>query len=150
MQIWHVFSSHPLFGVGLGNFKNAVNGDTRYLAFYDSVRSVDTPHNTLGGILAETGILGFVPYLVAQTTLFLAFWRLRKKSNSNARLAWTYFLYIFLGYWINNVTLASGYNSDLNLWFIFAVAILYKYSMSRSPSEELVETGTKTIPEYSI
>jgi len=132
MQTWHLFSSHPLFGVGLGRFTETVNGDTRYLAFYDGVRSVNSPHNILGGILAETGILGFVPYVAAQIALFLVFWPLRRKREPRARLAWTYFLYIFLAYWINNMTLASGYSSDLNLWFIFSIAVLYKYSITEN------------------
>ena len=151
MQTWQLFSSHPLLGVGLGRFTETVNGDTRYLAFYGGVRSVDSPHNILGGILAETGILGFVPYVAAQITLFLAFWRLRRKPEQHARLAWIYFLYIFLGYWINGMTLESGYNSDLNFWFIFSIAVLYKGSMTEeAASAELVETGIETLPEYQI
>lgn len=150
MQTWYLFSSHPVLGVGIGRFSDAVNGDTRYLAFYDNVRSVDSPHNTLGGILAETGILGFIPYVTAQVTLFLAFWRLRKQPTRNAQLAWTYFLYIFLGYWINGMTLASGYSSALNLWFIFSIAVLYKCSITeRTTSAEPIETGVEDLPEYT-
>jgi hypothetical protein len=150
MQTWHLFASHPVLGVGLGQFTYVVNGDTQYSAFYNGVRSVDSPHNTLGGILAETGILGFVPYVAAQTTLFLAFWRLGRKREPHARLAWTYFLYIFLGYWINGLSLESGYSSDLNLWFIFSITVLYKHSMSEKPLSGLDEMRTKTLQECCI
>jgi len=150
-QTWQLFSRHPLLGVGIGRFKEVVNEDTDYLAFYEGVQSVDTPHNTLGGILAETGVLGFIPYVTAQVTLFLAFWRLRKQPKRNAQLAWTYFLCIFLGYWINSMTLQSGYNSDLNLWFIFSIAILYKYSMTeKAVSAELVGASVEAVPQYRI
>ena len=115
-----------------------MKGETRYIAFYDGIQSVDRPHNTLGAILAETGVLGFVPYVTAQVALFLAFWQLRRRRSQNAQ-AWTYFLYIFLGYWINNMTLASGYTSDLNLWFIFSIALLYKFSTTEKAAS--VETG---------
>jgi hypothetical protein len=54
---------------------------------------------------------------------------------------WTYFLYIFLSYWVNGMTLASGYNSDLNLWFILAVATLYKYSIEDDVSREPAVAG---------
>ena len=122
-----------------------MNGDTRYLAFYGGIRSVDSPHNNLGGILAETGILGFIPYVTAQVALFLAFWRLRKQPERRTQLAWTYFLYIFLGYWINGMSLGSGYSSDLNLWFIFSIALLYKFSVSeKTGSTELVEMSRRT------
>lgn len=129
-QVWYVFSSHPVLGVGLGSFFYFASGETQDSAFYGGVRSVDRPHNTLGGILAETGVLGFVPYVAAQVTLFLAFWRLRKQPNRNAQLAWTYFLYMFISYWIVGFTLQSGYSSDINMWFMLSIAVMYKYSMA--------------------
>jgi O-antigen ligase len=148
-QTWHVFSSHPIFGVGLGSFHDVVNQDTRYLAFYDHVRSVDWPHNNLGGILSETGILGFIPYVTAQGMMFLIFWRLRKLPNRSAQLAWTYFLYIFLGYWIHGMAESSGYSSDLNLWFVFSIAVLYKYSMTVKTVPAEVVQGDETVPEFA-
>jgi len=134
IQTWQVFSGHPILGVGLGNFTEVVAGDTRYYWFYSNIRSVDSPHNTLGGILAETGILGFIPYVSAQVILLLTFWRLRAERSPNKRLAWTYFLYIFLGYWIHGMGETSGYLSDVNLWFAFSIAIVYKYSMTAEVS----------------
>jgi hypothetical protein len=75
-----------------------------------------------------------------------AFWRVRKWDTPVARLVWIFFLYVFLGYWINGMSLASGYNSDVNLWFIFALAIFYKYWMTdedwltaRSPAEQMIQ-----------
>ena len=80
-----------------------------------------------------------------------AFWRLRKQSNRNAQLAWTYFLYIFLGYWIIGMTLESGYEGDINLWFIFSIAVLYKYSLTEDAvSSELVETRRETVRECVV
>ena len=149
-QTWDVFSSHPVFGVGLGRFHDVVSQDTNYLASYDHVHSVDFPHNNLGAILAETGILGFIPYVTAQVMIFLVFWRLRKQPNRNAQLAGTYFLYIFLGYWIHGMGEQSGYSSDLNLWFVFSIAVLYKYSMTeKAASAEVVETSQGTVQEFA-
>jgi len=144
-QTWRLFCSHPIVGVGLGQFADVVARDTRYLELYGNVRSVDSPHNTLGGVLAETGVLGFVPYVTAQITLFLVFWHLRKQPRRNAQLAWTYFLYIFLGYWINGMSLTVGYSSNTNLWFIFSIAVLYKYAMT----EKLEPVGTGPTSVYS-
>jgi O-antigen ligase len=129
-QTLQVFLSHSIAGVGLGQFMDVVNGEAQYLALYQHVRSADSPHNNLGGILAETGILGFVPYVAAQVTLVLAFCKLRKRRTRDSQLVWTSFLYVFLGYWINGMMLASGYSSDLNLWFVFTIAILYKYAIT--------------------
>ena len=48
-----------------------------------------------------------------------------------SKLIWTSFLYIFLGYWINGMSLASGYYSDLNLWYLLVIAIMMKFAVSR-------------------
>lgn len=136
MQTWQVFVTHPVLGVGLGSFHDVVHQDTGYLAAYSNVRSVDWPHNNVGGILAETGLFGIIPYLTAQAMLFTVFWRMRRSSSGSARRAWTYFLYLFIGYWIHGIDESSGYISDVNLWFVFAVALLYKYSISQEPSSD--------------
>jgi len=52
-------------GVGFQNFNNYVTGEPRYVASYAGVSSLDWPHNTLAEILTETGIVGFVPYVMA-------------------------------------------------------------------------------------
>jgi O-antigen ligase len=130
VQTLQVFTSHPILGVGLGRFTNTVEGRTEYLTFYQGLRSVDSPHNNLGQILAETGALGFIPYVAAQVLLFCAFWTVRRRNTPDSRLVWKYFLYLFLGYWISGMSGASGFNSDVNLWYVFAISVLYKYQMT--------------------
>jgi O-antigen ligase len=132
MQTLQLFWSHPILGVGLGNFTATVEGNTNYMAFYNGVQSIDSPHNNLGGILSETGVIGFVPYVAAQVLLVTAFWKIRRRDTRDAKRVWTYFIFIFLCYWVNGMTLASGYNSDLNLWFVFAISVLYKFAMTDS------------------
>lgn len=146
MQTWRVFVTHPVTGVGLGSFHDVVNQDTGYLAAYSNVHSVDWPHNNVGGVLAETGLLGIIPYLTAQGMLFAIFWRMRRSPSVNARHAWTYFLYMFIGYWCLGMDESSGYISDLNLWFMFAVAVLYKYSIDQAPSSENCLAVSDAIP----
>ena len=148
VQTLQVFLSHPVLGVGLASFTDVVHGNTRYSAYYQGIQSIDSPHNNFGGILSETGIVGFIPYIASQVLLILAFWKVRKRRAPAAEAVWTYFLYIFLIYWVNGMTLASGYNSDLNMWFILAVATLYKYSMSENDvSPDYVVAG-QFAPEY--
>lgn len=130
MQALQVIRDNPVFGVGLGQFMSVVDLDTRYLALYEGVQSLNSPHNNLSGIFSETGILGFIPYVTAQVMLVLMFWRVRKRRTQASQLVWSSFLYIFLSYWVNGMTLAVGYNSDLNLWFIVALCVVYKYAMS--------------------
>jgi O-antigen ligase len=96
--------------------------------------------------LAETGILGFIPYVTVQVLLVSAFWTLRKRDTRDSRLAWTFFLYIFLSYWINGMTLACGYDSDLNLWLVLAISVIYKYAISERALPGSIASRTRLIP----
>jgi O-antigen ligase len=119
---------HPVLGVGFWNFHEFVVGEPRYLAFYQGVASLDWPHNNLAEILTETGVLGFVPYVLAQILVLRAMWQVRRLSVSG-HLAWKYYVYLFLSYWITGLTEASGY-SPLNLWYMFATAVFLKYVLT--------------------
>jgi O-antigen ligase len=132
-QSFRIFSSSPLTGVGLTGFHDAAEQSSNYATQYNGVDALDYPHNNLSAVLAETGILGFVPYFLSQIFLVYAFLHIRKRGTPGAKMVWKYFIWIFLGYWISGLSLTSGYYSDLNLWFVFAIAILYKYSSSGDP-----------------
>jgi O-antigen ligase len=127
-QSFRVFVEHPALGVGFQNFNRYVTGEPRFVAAYRGVYSVDWPHSNVAQVLTETGILGFVPYMLASVFLFRQMWQLRQWSSSGY-LASKYFLYMFLSYWITGLTEGSGY-SPLNLVFVFAVAVSCKYVLS--------------------
>jgi O-antigen ligase len=124
-QTFHLFASHPLAGVGWGNYMPAAYNfsDTSY----NGVDSVGSAHNTLGAILAETGLLGTLPFVASQWLLLRAFWRLRSRGTREATVASICLLYIFASYWITGVNLTSGYYSDLNIWYMFVTAVIYKF-----------------------
>jgi O-antigen ligase len=84
--------------------------------------------------LVDTGIVGFAGYFLAQVFFFLAFWRLRLRGSPQARLASRFAVYIFLSYWITGMMLTSGYYSDLNLWYLFASAVIYKFGYTEQES----------------
>jgi O-antigen ligase len=132
-QSFRIFWSSPLTGVGLTGFHDVAEQNSNYATQYNGVDALDYPHNNLSSVLAETGTLGFVPYLLSQVLLVYAFLQLRRQGAPSAKLVWKYFIWIFLGYWISGLSLTSGYYSDLNLWFVFAIAILYKYASSKDP-----------------
>ncbi|HYG97690.1 MAG TPA: O-antigen ligase family protein, partial [Terriglobales bacterium] len=133
-QTLELFLSHPVLGVGINNFFEAVPKTTNYSALFAGADPLDYPHNNLAAVLAETGVLGFMPYMMAQAFLVKAFWDLRKRKTAAANEAWRYFCYIFVGYWASGMTLTSGYYSDLNLWFMFAVIVVYSFGVSEASS----------------
>jgi hypothetical protein len=123
-QTWALFKAYPFSGVGLANY--ATVADSVPPAYYRGVESVGSAHNTLVSILVDTGIVGFLGYFLAQVYLLYAFWRLQLRGTPQSKLASRFGLYIFLSYWITGLLLTSGYYSDLNLWFLFAMAVIYK------------------------
>jgi len=133
-QTLRIVADHPVLGIGMTNFPRVVSIDPRYRAIsYEGFEAETTPHNNLGYLAVETGMVGALPYIVSQVLLCVAFWRLRKRG-SRGRLVWRYFVFIFLSYWISGMTLSSGYFGDLNHWFVFALSLLYVFGAER-PSE---------------
>lgn len=126
-----MFIEHPLNGVGLSNY-NQVASDLP-LTQFRGASSVGWPHNNFAAVLAETGLAGFVPYVLAQVLLFQAFWKMRKQRGPDAVLASTFFLYVFVAYTLNGFLLTSGYDSDLNFWYLFVIAVLYKFALTADP-----------------
>lgn len=148
MQSFRVFVEHPVLGVGFLNFNRYVTGEPRFVAAYRGVYSVDWPHSNVAQVLSETGILGFVPYLLASVFLFRQMWQLRRWSSSGY-LASKFFLYMFLSYWITGLTEGSGY-SPLNLWYVFAIAVSCKYVLTdpgrMQPSKAVVSDLAFGVP----
>jgi hypothetical protein len=133
-QTFQLFLRNPLLGVGLNNFIAAVPRETPYMGLYSGVDPLDAPHSNLGAVLAETGILGFIPYVLANGLLVAAFWTARRRGSPGFVLVWKYFLYIFLSYWVSGLSLTSGHYGDLNLWYLLTLAILFKYGAT-DPSD---------------
>ena len=125
-QTFEVFSTHPVLGVGFSNFTPAAE-QLRDSSTYLDVGAIDSPHNNLGAVLAETGLLGFIPYFLSQILLLRAFWKMRTADTQDTRLVWRMFLYVFISYWITGLSLTSGYYLDVNIWFIFVLCCMYKY-----------------------
>jgi O-antigen ligase len=144
-QSLRVFLDHPVLGVGFWNFHEFVVGEPRYVASYQGVSSLDWPHNNLTEILTETGILGFAPYAMAHVLLLMAMWQLRQLSSSGY-LVWKYYVYLFLSYWITGLTESSGY-SPLNLWYVLAVTVSYKYVLTEP---DLIQPAEVQVPDAAF
>ena len=127
-QTLDLFRTHPIGGVGWGDYMEVAYDSSD--VSYNGVSSVGSAHNTIGAVLVETGLSGFLPFVAAQFLLLRVFWRLRRRGGHDARLASTLFLYVFLSYWITGVSLTSGYYSDVNMWYLFVVAVLYKFAVT--------------------
>ncbi len=110
---WQMFLDHPIAGVGLGQYKYR---DQEYIA----ARDVDLPldrirpyhqHNVLLSLMAETGLLGTLPFVVLLSYWSRLSWQLYKDRSQS----WEYrqlglvFLAAFVSY------LTSGMFQDVAL-----------------------------------
>ena len=148
-QNLEVFLDHPFLGVGLGQFSETVKGETGYLTFYQGIDAPESPHNTTAQIAAETGLLGLTPYVVAQIYLVVTFLNARKRASRDSRLVWRSFLYLFVCCFIQELSASSGFASDVNLWYIFAIAIFYKYYTTEPVTPPPFDTHTRRRAEFA-
>jgi O-antigen ligase len=134
---------NPVFGVGLANYADYYD-ESHYYSDEPpeevlATKAAQSPHSNLLWIASELGLPGLLLYIAANLYLFLMGWRALKRSrDSTHRIAASCFLAIVVAYWIPGLVLASGYYSDLNLYFLFLLGAL-----SSGFSESL------PIPEHS-
>lgn len=83
--VWEIFRKNPIIGVGYGSFPEhfQITSEALYYFSKDPVSGVRIPaHSVWGEVLAETGILGFIPYLylivLIMKRIFEHFWRSQK------------------------------------------------------------------------
>jgi O-antigen ligase len=87
---WHVFTGHPLFGVGIGNFEVV---EAHYVLRPGSISHItyitDVPHlvhNTYLQLLAETGIVGLIGFLTVVAVCLRASWLAIRGFEARGRI----------------------------------------------------------------
>lgn len=145
-QALALFADHPFTGVGLNNFGDAAQ-NSKYVTSYQGYESIDSPHSNLGAVLAETGILGFLPFVASQVFLVWAFWRLLRRQSDESTLVWKTFLCVFIGWWVNGLALTIVYSGDSNMWYLFVLAVLYKFALTSEarPDAQVVGFGPAAV-----
>ena len=126
IEMWRDF---PIVGVGIGNFIN-------YLPFYGSNLAphywFSPLHNTYLSALVETGLVGFVLFMILVILSFRNFWVAKfddDKEWSALRNAW---FVIFLVVGLGEVT-ANGLYDKL-FWFLFGISIYIREQSARAVS----------------
>ena len=80
---WHMFSDHPLLGVGPGNFQPLYRD--KYISPFSQEGPVHShPHNIFLQTLAESGIAGGVAFFALWGTVFWHYWRRRRRQPGDA------------------------------------------------------------------
>ncbi len=120
---------NPVFGVGLANYPDYYDASHYYSDEPPeeilNTKAVDSPHSNVLWIASELGLPGLALYIAANLCLFLIGWRaLKRAADQWQRITASCFLALVVAYWIPGLTLASGYYSDLNLYFLFLLGAL--------------------------
>lgn len=138
INIWKqnltILGENPVLGVGagcsmaaLGAFRLREGGTQAWL----------TPHSSLVQVAVETGIPGFVVFLILNILAIVHLRRIRRdRDHPLSRLA--FFVELsFYGFWAGGLLLSHGYSANLYLLLGFAAAArhLYRYPAPESGGE---------------
>ena len=132
---------NPAFGVGLTNYAEYFDASHYYSDEAPEevldTKAANSPHSNLLWIASELGLSGLALYVAANLYLFLMGWRaLKRAADQRQRIAAASFLALVVAYWLPGLTLASGYYSDLNLYFLFLLGALSTQFSGLSPASE--------------
>ena len=132
METLHVVREYPLLGVGFGLYHDVASQNPRYMVKWKGIESMNFPHNVMMTVLSEEGILGLFFYVLAQVFLFRAMWKIRKVFPPG----WLAFLYCFLLYVLTGLDFAIVSFSDINLFYIFVLGVIYQFQIRMSGVRE--------------
>ena len=128
----------PFFGVGLTNYRDyfhaKYNWEDESVETVLRARAADSPHSNILWIAADLGFVALALYLIANLYLVFMGVRAMKKADGPRRRATACYLALIAAYWIPGLTLASGYYSDLNLYFFFMIGLLLNKSLTAPPA----------------
>jgi O-antigen ligase len=112
-----LFRSAPLFGIGVDQYHSV--SETRPPEFVSGIPSVTYPHSSYIGLLAEQGLVGFLPLLVLSYAVWRLVRRLRSASfwSREAALLMGTVAGAALGYLIMSLTLTMLPYDASNLFF---------------------------------
>jgi len=122
LQAVDIFKTSPTVGVGIGNY-NAV-ASQRDGVYIGGVRSLDFAHSSFLDVLAEQGVVGFLPLLAVAIGLALLARQLWRTGQSEEQkiLAATV-LAALIGYFTFSLTLTMITYGDSNAYFAALVGI---------------------------
>lgn len=111
--LWNQFLLNPVLGYGLYSAP---------ILLESVLRLWTTPHNDYIGFLVETGIVGFVSYLILLTSAFSLLLRVVRSNDQFTRGLQSAAVAIFVAFWIFGLTDAAATYLGLYVWSIIGLA----------------------------
>ena len=135
-QDLNVFGTAPVFGVGVERFTSATTDETNVVV--SGVHALDNPHNSYLGLLAEQGIVGFIPFALLTVVVWRLIRAVRKvASTQEARYVALCLTGVGVAYLITSLTLTmlpSGPSNALMGLLVGAAAGLLDRVGAKSPA----------------
>jgi len=139
---WHMFLDHPIFGVGLGNYKLNYQDYSRPLGLEYRLEQ-RTPASLYLEILSEQGIVGIIAFLVLLGLIFriLTTARINFRTSGNLDSSFLVAAIIagFSGYMFSAIFKNSAYSNVF--WMLIGIA-LASWQVANTTSQQDLETPT--------
>ena len=115
---WRMWMDNIIFGVGIGRFPEKI-------AFYAPGMhySYITAHNTYLNMLAETGIVGFLLFMLLLIFTLKNFLEKRKTEDNLSDSLQNLWLSVFLVILISSLTMTVEYHKLL--WFLIGISVYF-------------------------
>lgn len=139
IHIWkqnlEIFSKHPLFGVG-ANCSMAALGF--YRAQQEGTKAWHVTHSSLIQVAVETGIPGFLVFLILNLVAIRNLRTIRKGPCHELHLLASFVEICFYGFWMSAFFLSHGYS--IHLYFLLAMSAIMRYLNSLILSNQSMTT----------
>lgn len=124
-----MFKEHPILGVGNGNYLTRYGEYIKKYTELDLGRDQYAVHNTFIKVLAETGILGLIPFIMVIIyfikEIFLVF---RKSADSLSKDISLAFMCSIVSYLIQNISNEMFFIPQVHVFYWIFGALIIKYS----------------------
>jgi O-antigen ligase len=126
MHIWmqnlDLLSGHPVLGVG-ANCSAIALGFFR-IAQHDEWLGWQASHSSILQVAVETGIPGFLVFLMLNVGAIYSLRKIRKTKNNDLSLLSFFIELSFYGFWASGIFLSHGYS--INLYFLLGISAIIK------------------------
>lgn len=127
-----LFLKHPILGIGPDKFELVIPHDR-------NIRGVH-PHNTVLGILTETGVVGLVAFLAFMWGIgrrSIQLFKSYRETGDDRRWASQALLYVFICFWIFGLFDFNFGDSELLVFHGFHWAVIARFSLPDEPPDDL-------------
>jgi len=138
---WQIFLSDPLAGIGFGN--------TQVESYkFSLLAGIARDHNFFTGVLAETGVLGFLAVIFVLMAIYRILLKAYRSSISALHKSYIFFIAIsFTVYCVVDLTTHGTQGFGNKAWFIIAFISMLAANLYSEPTIALQDPNPRALPQ---